>query len=374
MRDARAEPPHAEEALRAPEWAASAASRADAFLAEVRRAGATARPRRGALRVLTWNVQLLPGVFPGQAGDAASLVRRARRIAARLRELCLATRVDCVCLQEVWHDGAARALLRHLADVLPHAHRPDAFCGLVTLWRRGYALAHAHFRPFDARAGVEGAWFTKGVSVVTLVPVQPEPPDRPRPVPDPSPILLLLNTHTQSDFWRPGATVRARQFPVVLDALRRSAFAATPLDAENNTPLAKPFAVLCGDLNVHADSHEYLTAMRALGNPRDPLRGNTDARTFPIGRYVHGCDAFGLCGGSSGYRRVEPETRLDYVLDLGGWAAAATEATNEEGEVEERERGWEGFARAWVLAEGMAEGDEGEPLSDHAPVFAAMAR
>ena len=106
---------------------------------------------------MTWNVQLLPGVFPGQAGDAASLVRRARRIAARLRELCLATRVDCVCLQEVWHDGAARALLRHLADVLPHAHRPDAFCGLVTLWRRGYALAHAHFRPFDARAGVEDA-------------------------------------------------------------------------------------------------------------------------------------------------------------------------------------------------------------------------
>ena len=40
----------------------------------------------------------------------------------------------------------------------------------------------------------------------------------------------------------------------------------------------------------------------------------------------------------------------------------------------ERGRDWEGFARGWVLAEGMAEGDEGEPLSDHAPVFAAMTR
>ena len=194
MRDARAEPSHAQEALRAPEWAATAASRADGFLAEVGRAGATARPRRGALRVLTWNVQLLPGVFPGQAGDAASLVRRARRIAARLRELSLATRVDCVCLQEVWHDGAARALLRHLADVFPHAHRPDAFCGLVTLWRREYALAHAHFRPFDARAGVEGAWFTKGVSVVVLVPVEPEPPT----VPDPSPTRPRSSSSTRT--------------------------------------------------------------------------------------------------------------------------------------------------------------------------------
>lgn len=368
MRDARAEPSHAQEALRAPEWAATAASRADGFLAEVGRAGATARPRRGALRVLTWNVQLLPGVFPGQAGDAASLVRRARRIAARLRELSLATRVDCVCLQEVWHDGAARALLRHLADVFPHAHRPDAFCGLVTLWRREYALAHAHFRPFDARAGVEGAWFTKGVSVVVLVPVEPEPPDRPRPVPDPSPILLL-NTHAQSDFWRSGATVRARQFPVVLDALRRSALAATSVN-----PRANPHAVLCGDLNVRVDSNEYHAAMRALGNPRDALLRNTDAKTFPIGRYVHGCDAFGLCGRPSGYRRVQPETRLDYVLHLRERAAAATEATNDEDAVEERGGDWEGFARGWVLAEGMAEGDEGEPLSDHAPVFAAMTR
>ena len=82
---------------------------------------------RDALRVVTWNLQLLPGAFAGQGGCPASLERRARRIVANVLALARATRVDVVAFQEVWHEGAAR-VLRAVRSLFPqHARRTAVF-------------------------------------------------------------------------------------------------------------------------------------------------------------------------------------------------------------------------------------------------------
>ena len=111
---------------------------------------------RGALRVVTWNLQLLPGTFAGQGGCPASLERRAKRIVDNVLALARATRVDVVAFQEVWHEGAARALRAGLRALFPHQHRPAAYCGLLTVTRAGLPHAHARFAPFRNTAGVEG--------------------------------------------------------------------------------------------------------------------------------------------------------------------------------------------------------------------------
>ena len=103
--------------------------------------------RLGRLTVVTWNLQLLPGVFPGQAGAARHLKRRAKRIACNLA--LLAKSVDVLALQEVWHQGAAEVLREALHPHFPHAHQPEEFCGLMVLSRR--PQPHCAFRAFQAR-------------------------------------------------------------------------------------------------------------------------------------------------------------------------------------------------------------------------------
>ena len=73
-----------------------------------------------------------------------------------------------------------------------HAHRPDAFADSVPAGDANTTSCTPTRR--CARAGVEGAWFTKGVSVVVLVPVEPEPPT----VPDPSPTRPRSSSSTRT--------------------------------------------------------------------------------------------------------------------------------------------------------------------------------
>ena len=319
---------------------------------------------RGALRVVTWNLQLLPGTFAGQGGCPASLERRAKRIVDNVLALARATRVDVVAFQEVWHEGAARALRAGLRALFPHQHRPAAYCGLLTVTRAGLPHAHTRFAPFRNTAGIEGWWFTKGVAAVV---VETEEATRENPyVAEP---FAVLNAHAQSDFWASGAATRASQMTQTREMLNEMARERySRLDSRDSA--CDMTTLLVGDLNVAAGSEEYRAAMRALGDPTDILAADaltgTDAFTFPIGAYVSTTfEAFPLClmGSESfgAYVAKTPTKRLDYALRFPGADQRRAETENK--------KAAEGTA---VVLWGLARGEDGAPLSDHAPVFAVV--
>ena len=320
---------------------------------------------RDALRVVTWNLQLLPGAFAGQGGCPASLERRARRIVANVLALARATRVDVVAFQEVWHEGAARALRAGLRALFPHQHRPAAYCGLLTVTRAGLPHAHARFAPFRNTAGVEGWWFTKGVAAVV---VETEEATRENPYENAEP-FAVLNAHAQSDFWASGAATRASQMTQTREMLNEMARERySRLDSRDSA--CDMTTLLVGDLNVAAGSEEYRAAMRALGDPTDILAADaltgTDAFTFPIGAYVSTTfEAFPLClMGSESFGAYVPRTptkRLDHALRF-----------RKRGD--ERRAGEKKAASAAIVLAGLARGEDGAPLSDHAPIFAVVRR
>jgi endonuclease/exonuclease/phosphatase family metal-dependent hydrolase len=350
---------------------------------------------RDALRVVTWNLQLLPGAFAGQGGCPASLERRARRIVANVLALARATRVDVVAFQEVWHEGAARVLKEGLRCLFPHQHRPAAYCGLLTVTRAEFPHAHARFAPFRNAAGIEGWWFTKGVAAVVVERRsggKEKNPNEPR-------LFAVLNAHFQSDFWASGAATRASQMAqtrALLEEIhdrasdRSNTIVETKRDSrgDGNDRLCEMTKLLVGDLNVAAGTDEYRAAMRALGDPTDVFDvqavsrddkafrdsnkagGSKDASqdvfTFPIGAYVSTTfESFPLClmGSESfgAYVAKTPTQRLDYALRFPGADERRAET--------EKKKAAEGTA---VVLWGLARGEDGAPLSDHAPVFAVV--
>ena len=76
------------------------------------------------LFIVTWNVQMLPGVLPGCAGSVRHLVARAEQIAERILEL--EPWPDVVVLQEVWHPYARSELRCRLLGRYQHIHAPGA--------------------------------------------------------------------------------------------------------------------------------------------------------------------------------------------------------------------------------------------------------
>jgi endonuclease/exonuclease/phosphatase family metal-dependent hydrolase len=272
--------------------------------------------------------------------------------------------VDVVAFQEVWHEGAARALRAGLRALFPHQHRPAAYCGLLTVTRAGLPHAHARFAPFRNTAGVEGWWFTKGVAAVV---VETEEATRENPyVAEP---FAVLNAHAQSDFWASGAATRASQMTQTREMLNEIARERySRLDSRDSA--CDITTLLVGDLNVAAGSEEYRAAMRALGDPTDILAADaltgTDAFTFPIGAYVSTTfEAFPLClMGSESFGAYVPRTptkRLDHALRF-----------RKRGD--ERRAGEKKAASAAIVLAGLARGEDGAPLSDHAPIFAVVRR
>ena len=317
---------------------------------------------RDALRVVSWNLQLLPGAFAGQGGCPASLERRAKRIVDNVLALARATRVDVVAFQEVWHEGAARVLRAGLRALFPHQHSPAAYCGLLTVTCADLPHVHTRFVPFRNTASVEGWWFTKGVAAV-VVEAGEEETRNTRACP-----FAVLNTHTQSDFWASGAATRAAQMlemRALLDKIERWPRPDSRGGAHEMTKL------LVGDLNVAAGSDEYRAAMRALGDPTDiltvtPDAGADETYTFPIGTYESTVlesllPRLCLTGGKTtfgAYVAKTPTEQLDHALRFPG---------------ADRRRA-EGTPSAAIVLAGLARGEDGAPLSDHAPVFAVAQR
>ena len=132
-------------------WVREREAEADGFFrGKRRRLGLT---RLGCVSLVTWNVQLLPGVCPGQAGLACHLLRRAAAIAGRL--LALDRVVDVIVLQECWHQGARDVLIAALRTAYPHVYAPPGrYSGLLVASRKP-PLGH-FFTRFDATDGVEG--------------------------------------------------------------------------------------------------------------------------------------------------------------------------------------------------------------------------
>ena len=167
------------------------------------------------LFIVTWNVQLLPGVLPGCAGSVRHLVARAEQIAERI--LDLEPWPDVVVLQEVWHPHARSELRCRLLCRYQHVHAPGRNSGLLILSRYQNLHLEHRFHKFEASQGVEGYAFRKGISATAIrlrekddvqgkvkgIGYRVEPKTR---------CFLLFNAHTQSDFWRSGARTRVAQF------------------------------------------------------------------------------------------------------------------------------------------------------------------
>ena len=346
--------------------------------------GLEARPSSAALSVLTWNTQLLPGILKGQAGSGAQLRARAAVIAARLLELGRAGAVDVVLLQEVWHRGSADVLQRALKPVFPHLHAPDAFCGLLTFSRRTHPHTDATFAKFKATEGIEGLWFSKGVSATAIE----VPPSRVHDVREDERgeggdscretgkgkrhVFIVLNAHTQSDFWKHGGATRSRQFPVILETMRRCA-----AEARGGGATVRG-AVLCGDLNVEAGSTEYGDMMRAFEGAEDviPKTYDGDKRfspgsgtpTFPLGRWSHSLLRPSRCR----YVRLTPTKRLDYVLNVTPTLSGGPDGVDDDNGLKQARAANARHAFSHVVIKGLADDHRGDPLSDHAPIVAHL--
>ena len=335
------------------------------------------------LFIVTWNVQMLPGVLPGCAGSVRHLVARAEQIAERILEL--EPWPDVVVLQEVWHPYARSELRCRLLGRYQHIHAPGAgslagarpggqSCktGLLVLSRYHNLHLEHRFHKFQASQGVESWAFGKGVSATAIrlrkhTDVQGKVEGigfrvRPR-----TRCFVLFNVHAQSDYWRCGAKTRARQMEEVRDFIRESIEDFGHLDVRR--------AILCGDLNVEAGTCECDAAMATLGNPRDLLCWNEReervwAPTFPIGRWRYDPCHDSRCR----YAPLTPTKRLDYVLDVTHTEAfvRGREVTMEENRFDPPTA--DAFSHARTLTTGVTQrGTDGTPLSDHAPVLAMIA-
>ena len=158
----------------------------------------------------------MPGPFPGQAGTSRFVSRRAEAIAERVATLAASATLDVVAFQEVWRARDAERLgVALAASGFPHAHVPEPKCGLALFSAARFPIVRADFRPFAHRAGPEGRFLEKGAQVAGGHEAAAAA------VADDAKYVAVANAHLQSDFWGDCSKTRARQIPVVRDALER---------------------------------------------------------------------------------------------------------------------------------------------------------
>lgn len=312
--------------------------------------------RRGCLRVLSWNVQMLRGIFAGQGGRPRDLVTRARKIAANI--CAIASTIDVVVLQEVWYEPARRVLSTALSDDAGFVvFAPTKKCGLLVASRQSQVCNM--FNQFPAR-GIEAMAFSKGVTTTFLrLNDALETPTR---------VAIVLNAHTQSDYWSCGESARVDQIRRIRAVMERAVH-----ECQGNGYILDRI-LLCGDLNVEHGSHEYRRMMSPSGPfggaidlmqpPQLPISrppvspSESDRRfTYPTGRWRH--NFFACCGEPSRYEESIPTKRLDYVIDLTPLIRHGVPPAYAHVDVDE------GFVHQQLLR-----GIDGGVLSDHAPIVA----
>ena len=268
------------------------------------------------IRVGTWNVQFLRGIWRGCGGRPKDMVARALRIVENLITVARTNAIDILCVQEAFHEPSRRALIEGLRSQYPYIYAPNAKSGLMTFSKTSHVCNH--FSPLPA-CGIEKMAFTKGVSTTFLRFASSDERRTDEAYvgghQQRTSVAILLNTHLQSDFWSNGADTRLKQLRHIKSVMQR----ALRECAGNSYRVER--ILLCGDLNISAEGDEYVTLMQdlfpaAVDLTAPPMKLNehrSDRKTFPVARWRH----YVLpCRGASRYIDLEPNRQLDYVLDL----------------------------------------------------------
>lgn len=263
------------------------------------------------LRVASWNVQFLSGIWRGCGGRPKDMVARAMRIAENLITVAMTNAIDILCVQEAFHEPSRRALIEALRPHYPYVYAPNAKSGLMTFSKTSHVCNH--FSPLPA-CGIEKMAFTKGVSTTFLRLAWSDERRTAVATSGVTAVAILLNTHLQSDFWSNGADTRLKQLRHIKSVMQR----ALRECAGNSYRVER--ILLCGDLNIAAEGDEYVRMMQdvfpaAVDLTAPPMRpeNRSDRKTFPVARWRH----YVLpCRGASRYIDLEPNRQLDYVLDL----------------------------------------------------------
>jgi len=293
------------------------------------------------LKVCSWNLQLLRGIFRGQGGTRADMLARVERIAANVLRVVESSAVDVIAFQEVWDDACRKRLCALLYPAFPFIHAPKAKCGLMICSK----LSHVcnHFARLKGATGIEARVFEKGVcsSILRL---------------DGNRVCLVMNCHLQSNYWANGRSAREEQMREMRQALHR----AVRECAGNGYVIER--CILCGDLNVDAGSAEYDVMMfstfpGAIDLMIPPSSNGDDESfrlTFPVARWRH---YIVPCGRTSRYIDETPRTRIDYVLDLTPMVKAGVPPRH-------------AHVDSGYVHETMCRDVSGQALSDHFPVVA----
>lgn len=205
------------------------------------------------IKLLTYNVKMLPGPLGGGAED----LERATLIALRIIEML----PDIVCLQEVFDEDARDVLFQNLRDEYPHivkkadnddpslvgAFRQDS--GLFVASR--HPITNDHFQPFFYAKGAD-AMAHKGILLTRFV-THHGP-------------ICVVNTHLQADYKEPGEHDEIRHWQI-----KQVARAAESFRQYYCLRRVEPI-VFCGDMNVIAEESqdelivtaEYLRMLRIL--------------------------------------------------------------------------------------------------------------
>ncbi len=221
------------------------------------------------LRVMTWNVAMLPGLLGRLAGHEPADAERVHRVCDEI----LAAAPDVVVLQELFDEDARRVLSERLRTVYPYRVEKCGAGGLM-VEDSGLFFASRHrvlpgsevFEAFSHRGGLlnEERFASKGVFGAWVELSHGR-------------AVGIFNTHLQADGDRVGAFagVRRRQLAQIRKLIERSvAQAARTHDV---------YVLLLGDLNVVGETvdavssrlcatQEYVEAVRMLPGAMDLVR------------------------------------------------------------------------------------------------------
>lgn len=257
------------------------------------------------LRVMTWNVAMLPGLIGRLAGHEPADAERVHRVCDEI----LTAAPDVVVLQEVFDEDARRVLSERLRTVYPYRVEKCGAGGLM-VEDSGLFFASKHrvlpgsevFEAFSHRGGLlnEERLASKGIFGAWVELSHGR-------------AVGIFNTHLQADGDRVGAFagVRRRQLAQIRKLIERSVARAARTH--------EVYVLLLGDLNVVGETvdavstrlcatQEYIEAVSMLPEATDLVRARAPDRP--------------LYTWEPPQESKEPHgQRLDYVLALCGGPA-----------------------------------------------------
>lgn len=233
---------------------------------KAKKSKSAAAPGTIRLKVLTYNVMMLPGLI----GKGNADIRRAGKIVKAIRQ----RDYDVVCLQEVFDEDVRRVFAKGLSKRFPHqvqkSHGGGIFeenSGLfmasrfpITSGGDGWS-----FEEFEACAGTD-CLSEKGIQAVHLRLTESKP----------RVFLVLFNVHLQSDMEWTGENEATRNEQLV----QMREFIGHSLTGIRRKRLPRTGGLLVGDFNIEGDQLEWERMFRKLEYPRDLYRMNSKKKGY----------------------------------------------------------------------------------------------